>query len=292
MDGAINESIIYQNPDLCIKISHFVINDRNSQISWHYHKEIEVIFVEQGIHELETQEQVYELKPGDIAIVGSSQLHRAHTVSKEDLIFFVLHVDLQPYFNPAMMMYYKSFSEVQHPLDSMNYIFSNAEAKHEIVDIITSIHKEIIGRKKGYELAVNVHIQRFMLSLLRYDIEDRLKTHDNQDAEFLQPIIKYVEAHLADRIYMQEVCSLAGMSYAYFSKLFKQKAGFSFTDFVNRKRIARAVLLLVTENRQTQEVAETVGIQNMTHFYELFKRYNNCTPKQYLERMLTNKNEL
>ena len=290
MDGAINESIIYQNPALCIKISRFIINDCNSQISWHYHKEIEVIFVEQGLHELETQERAYELKSGDIAIVGSSQLHRARNASHEDMIFIVLLVDLQPYFNPAMMMYYKSFSEVLHPLDSMNYIFSNEEAKHEIVDIITSIYREIIDQKKGYELAVNMHIQRFMLSLLRYDLENRLKTHDNHDAEFLQPIINYVETHLSDRINMQEVCSLVGMSYTYFSKLFKQKTGFSFTDFVNRKRISEAERLLVTENWQTQEIAEAVGIQNMTHFYELFKRYNKCTPKQYLERMLANKN--
>lgn len=286
MSGIFKEPIIYQNPALCIRIYRFSITDRISQITWHYHKEIEVILVVQGIHELETQEQVYILKPGDIAMVGSSQLHRARKISEDDLIFFVLHIDLHPYFNPAMMMYYKSFAEVRHPLDSMNYIFTNTEAKLEIADIITSLHEEIIRQTKGYELAVNMLMQRFMLALLRYDIEDRLKTDHNHDAEFLQPIVNYVETHLSKRIHMQEVCSLVGMSYTYFSKLFKQKTGFTFTDFVNRQRISKAERLLVTENLQAQEIAEAVGIQNMTHFYKLFKRYHKCTPKQYLERML------
>lgn len=290
MDEVLNESIIYQNPALCIKVYRFVISDLESQTSWHYHNEIEVIFVEQGIHELETQGKLYTLKRGDTVIVGSNELHRARNASKEDLVFFVMHVDLNAYFNPAMMMYYKSFSEVLHPLDSMNYIFSDSEAKKEIVDSITKIHEEILGQKKGYELAVSMYIQRFMLSLLRYDMEDRLQICNNQDIEFLQPIVNYIEEHLSDQINMQQVCSLVNMSYTYFSKVFKQKVGLSFTDFINRKRISKAELLLVTEHMQTQEIAEAVGIQNMTHFYELFKRYNKCTPRQYLDKMLSKNN--
>ncbi len=288
MDEILNESIIYQNPALCIKVYRFVITDYNSRTSWHYHNEIEVIFVEKGMHELETQTQIYKLNPGDIVIVGSNELHRARIASQEDLVFFVMHVDLHSYFNPAMMMYYNSFSEVLHPLDSMNYIFSDSDAKNEIVDSITKIHDEIAGQNKGYELAVSMYIQRFMLSLLRYDAEDRLQTcKNNQGAEFLQPIINYIDTHLSEQINMQEVCSLVGMSYTYFSRLFKQKVGLSFTDFVNRKRITKAELLLVTEKLQIQEIAEAVGIQNMTHFYELFKRYNKCTPRQYLDKMLS-----
>jgi AraC-like DNA-binding protein len=44
--------------------------------------------------------------------------------------------------------------------------------------------------------------------------------------------------------------------------------------------------MLVTEQQSIVDIAEQVGISNMAHFYELFKRYNQCTPKQYMERML------
>ncbi|MFD0712580.1 helix-turn-helix domain-containing protein [Paenibacillus sp. GCM10027626] len=58
-----------------------------------------------------------------------------------------------------------------------------------------------------------------------------------------------------------------------------------FVEYVNRKRIAKAEQLLVTTRDSVTEIALAVGIGNMAHFYELFKRYNRCTPKQFLHKM-------
>ncbi|WP_438347640.1 AraC family transcriptional regulator [Paenibacillus sp. FA6] len=289
MTGIIQEPIIYQHSALRLKVWRFVDNRpvTKQQANWHYHKEIELILVEQGQHEFETQNQLYLLEPGDIVLLGSSQLHRARKISQETLSYIVLHVDLQPYFDPAVMMYYSHFAELKEPFDVMNYIFDNKEAKREIACIITDIHDEIMQQRKGYELAVSMRMQQFMLTLLRYDTRNKLQAHSQMDGDFLQPIVAYIQEHLAERIDMHEVCSIAGMSYAHFSKYFKRKMGISFTDYVNRKRISNAERLLVTENRSIQDIAESVGINNRAHFYELFKRYNNCTPKQYLDKMLS-----
>ncbi|MNG23163.1 HTH-type transcriptional activator Btr [compost metagenome] len=101
----------------------------------------------------------------------------------------------------------------------------------------------------------------------------------------IRSLITYVDDHLTEKIDMVVASQIAGMSYSYFSKYFKKKMGSSFTDYVNQKRISKAERLLVTENRSVNEIAESVGIENMAHFYELFKRFNGCTPKQYLRKM-------
>ncbi|WP_244163372.1 helix-turn-helix domain-containing protein [Paenibacillus pectinilyticus] len=256
--------------------------------AWHYHKEIEFILVEQGTHEIQTPNRVYTLQAGDVLLIGSSQLHRGRKISDKDLVYIVLHIDLQPYFDPAMMRYYRHFLEILQPLEELNYIFrENEPVKKEIAQIITDTHDEVMETNKGYEIAVSMHIKHLLLMLLRHDTRDLLTSpvHVEADADMIRALVAYVDEHLTEKIDMNAVSQIAGMSYTYFSKYFKKKMGSSFIDYVNQKRISTAERLLVTEKRSVNEIAESVGIGNMAHFYELFKRFNGCTPKQYLHKM-------
>ncbi|TLS53645.1 AraC family transcriptional regulator [Paenibacillus antri] len=285
------EPILYQNPALCLKVWQFTSQPKKpspsmQDIRWHYHKEVEFLYVQEGVHEISTPNRTYTLKAGDVMVIGSSQLHRGRVVGPDTLVYIVFHVDLEPYFDPAMMMYYRRFSEVLHPLEELNYMFEeNAAVRAEVARIIESIHKEILGESKGYEIAASMHIKHLLLTLLRGDTRGLLQAHEHVDASAMKPIVEYVDRHLAEKIDMEQVARRAGMSYFYFSKYFKRAMGASFTDYVNRKRIAKAERLLVTSGRSIAEVASEVGIGNMAHFYELFKRFNGCTPKQYLKSL-------
>jgi len=285
------EPIHYQNPMLCIKVWQFEVERRNipapaGNIRWHYHKEVEFILVREGVHEMHTPNRVYTLSSGDVIVIGSSQLHRGRPIGGERLVYIVLHVDLEPYFDSAMMRYYRHFSEVHHPLEALNYMFEeNEQVRAEVGRIIERIHAEVMGKKNGYEIAASMHIKHLLLTLLRGDTRGLLQAHEAIDAETLKPIIEHVDSHLAEKIDMERVSRLAGMSYHYFSKYFKKTMGASFTDYVNRKRISKAVRLLVTSGQSVTDIAREVGIENMAHFYELFKRFNGCTPKQYLRKI-------
>lgn len=284
------EPIYYQNPLLCIKVWEFSVSGpqpprRPSR--WHYHKEIEFILVKKGRHRLQTPSATYDLGPGDVMAIGSSRLHTASRLGEEELVYIVLHVDLEPYFDPAMMPYYRHFAEIAQPLEELNYIFAeNKEARDAVGQIIESIHGEMMRKPMGYEIAASMHIKHLLLTLLRGDSRGLLQAHEHIDGATIKPILAYIEEHLSERIELEAVSRMAGMSYHYFSRYFKKTMGVPFTDYVNRKRIAAAERLLVTSGRSVGDIAESVGIDNMAHFYELFRRYNGCTPKQFLRRMM------
>ncbi|NBD25431.1 helix-turn-helix domain-containing protein [Paenibacillus glycinis] len=283
------EPIHYQNPQLCIKAWQFEddASPKPAGRRWHYHKEVELILVLRGAMGVHTAGAVYALRPGDIVMIGSSQLHLSHKTSEEDLVYIVLHVDLQRYFDPAMMMYYRHFSELVRPLEELNYIFrENGEARQETAGIILDIHKEMMEKRKGYEIAASMRIKQLLLTLLRHDRRELLQGYAYVDDATMRPVLDYVDEHLAQRVDMDEVSRIARMSYSAFSKYFKRSIGVSFVDYVNRQRIRKAEHLLVTRPGSVAEIAADVGFANMAHFYELFKRYSGCTPKQYAHRLL------
>jgi AraC-like DNA-binding protein/mannose-6-phosphate isomerase-like protein (cupin superfamily) len=284
-----NEQVHYQNPILCIKIwrINYAGPAGDWGRSWHYHKELELLYIESGALEVMIEnEEPCTLHAGDVMLVGSSQLHITRKRSDEPISYIVLQFDLQPYFDPAMMVHYRFFAELERPLSQLNYMFrQNAAVNREVGSIIMDMLGEMNGRPRGYEIAASMLMKKILLLLVRNDREALLQEYETEGIAVLRPVIEYVDAKLETRILLEDVCGLANMSYSYFSRYFKKVMGISFIDFVNVRRIRKAERLLLTQDSSINRVAEQVGITNMAHFYELFRRYNQCSPKEYVRKM-------
>ena len=74
---------------------------------------------------------------------------------------------------------------------------------------------------------------------------------------------------------------------SYLSTLFKKETGQTLTEFVNRKRIEHAILLLNSTDMQIQVVAQYCGIPDVNYFTKTFKKIVGKTPKEYRE-MISN----
>ncbi|MBO7745423.1 helix-turn-helix transcriptional regulator [Paenibacillus sp. MWE-103] len=280
-----NEKVVYENPLLSIKVFQA---QRNSDlfINWHYHREIELLLVLGGELDLNIEEEAVRLGSGDIALIGSRQLHRDRSVSNP-VDYIVLQFDLEQFIDQSSMPYMRFFSETKNPLSRANYIFrDNEAARAEASACITEIHREVTSKQNGYELAVSMLIKKMLLLLIRNDAKRVLADHDDFDRARLRSVIDYVEEHLTDRIQVEEVSKLANMSYYYFVKFFKKAIGLSFTEYVNYRKIKWAERILLTKDLSISEVGDRIGMPNMAHFYKMFKKYNDCSPKQFQKKML------
>lgn len=286
-----DEVIPYQNLMLCIQIQKRE-KFKQQKKRWHYHKELEFAYMQKGVLRKQIQDKQYRLEPGDVLIVGSSQPHCSWCADGESAEYLILHFDLRAYFDPALMMHYQYLYEIAGPISRVNETLQqNAELRAALGRIMSDIYEEMERKQKGYELAIHLLVKQLLLLLLRNDPNDAPKGSELPPAYNLRPVIDYVERHLQGNIDMESISQMANMSYHYFSKYFKKTVGLSFVDYVNIQRIKKAERLLLTENMNVTEVAATVGITNMTHFYNLFKRYNHCSPKEYIRRLRTDATE-
>lgn len=289
----VNEEVIYQNPLLSLKV--WEIKDDRVEVStpidyypWHYHKEVELLAILEGTLTVQTKSNYVSISSGDVLLMGAFQPHRTSKVWKGKLRYVVLQVDLTKHFDQSILPYLYYFSELTQPLEFLNYIFSqNEEAKIEAHHLITEIHRESQWKQKGYEIAINYAIKKLLLLLVRNDTNNMLQYSETHDLSRLKPVLDYIDSHLQERILVEEACGLLNFSYHYFIKYFKKTMGMSFIDYINRKRIKKAELLLLTTEKSIMEIGYEVGISNMAQFYKLFKRFNQCSPKAFRNQMLT-----
>lgn len=290
-DAPANEEIVvYQNPFLFLKIWEVRgggwTADRRRPRAWHYHKEVEFLAVTEGRVGIQTKDGMRALECGDIALLGSSQLHRTHNLSPEPYAFIVFQVNLTQHIDQIAIPYLNGFAELAQPLGKLNYIFQDKPAvRDEAFSLIRDIYRESLQRERGYELAIGASIKRLLWLLVRHDTRGVLQMAEERDLNRLRPVLDYVERGLKDKITVEEASRIVSFSYHYFIRYFRRAMGMSFIEYVNYKRIKKAERLLLTRDLSIVEIAAETGIPNMAQFYKLFKRYNRCSPKQFKARM-------
>lgn len=91
----------------------------------------------------------------------------------------------------------------------------------------------------------------------------------------------YVEAHFADKFTLDDVVKEVFVSKSYFCKIFKEKTGVSFGNYLNDFRIEKAKILLRDTEYKNYEISLKVGFEDSSYFNHLFKQKVGITPVEY-----------
>ena len=94
----------------------------------------------------------------------------------------------------------------------------------------------------------------------------------------------YIEAHYREKISLDEIASVIGISRYYFSTLFKQAAGTNFSTYLNEIRVNKAKELLRNTNMTVGQVYDQVGFNDQQYFCKTFKKYTGMTVTEYREQ--------
>ncbi len=112
---------------------------------------------------------------------------------------------------------------------------------------------------------------------------NKLEELDNskscQDARMVE-IMNYIQANYID-ITLEDLAEKFYLSKPYISKYIKEKSGITFGEMVKKIRMKKAKSLLKGSNMTVENIALSVGYQNVEHFNRLFKKAYNMTPIQF-----------
>lgn len=100
----------------------------------------------------------------------------------------------------------------------------------------------------------------------------------------LRRVEEYVEGNLERAIRIADLARLCGYSAGHFHRAFRQTCGMTPLEFVNQRRVQRAVGILQAQPGLTvAELAERVGYSSPNHFARLFRRLVGVGPARYGE---------
>jgi AraC-like DNA-binding protein len=103
---------------------------------------------------------------------------------------------------------------------------------------------------------------------------------DTAEQNTVVSVLRYVEAYYRDG----SLCEIAAQLHydlPYLSRLIRQETGHSYTELVQEKRLSQAAWLLRNSALRVDEVARSVGYENISFFHRLFRARFSLSPKAY-----------
>lgn len=94
-------------------------------------------------------------------------------------------------------------------------------------------------------------------------------------------IDNYIECNCCDKISLDDISRYVGMSRTYFCIFFKAQYGKGFADYLNRKRVEKASLLLAGTDKPIPAIALECGFKTVQYFTKAFKKVTGTTPGVY-----------
>lgn len=103
----------------------------------------------------------------------------------------------------------------------------------------------------------------------------------------LLPVLQYVDENLHEDLSRDKAASVCHLSASYFSAVFAEVYGCSFTRYVSEKRIEKAKDLLERSGMTISEIGHSVGFKDQSYFCQVFRHFTNMTPTEYRMNAMT-----
>lgn len=105
----------------------------------------------------------------------------------------------------------------------------------------------------------------------------------DRKTKIIQQVMDYVDEHIYENITREDAAQHVYINSSYLSRMFKKVTGESFSDFVIRKKMEKAIHLLQVERVMVYEVADRLGYKDPSYFARVFKKYTGKSPSDFQE---------
>jgi AraC-like DNA-binding protein len=260
--------------------SQYVENTNCKSDLWHYHPEIELVFVNGGSGKRQIGSHISYYSDGDLVLIGGNLPHcgftNEQTGNKNETV-----IQMRPDFLGNDFLNIPELKNIQHLL---------LKAKGGIA--FGSNTKKLVAGKIE-EMGNQSHLDRLLtmisiLNTLETNNEYTILNADGfslelqvQDNDRINVVFNYVKDNFQEPIQLDEVSEMVSMTSPSFCRYFKKITKKTFTTFVNEYRLVHASKLLAENTKSITEICYESGFNNFSHFNKSFRSFTGKSASQY-----------
>lgn len=263
-------------------LPHFIV-------PWHYHPEIEIMYILEGTGTRFVGDHIDRYQVGDVCMVGPQLPHEW----RNDDEFFKQGAGLKA--SCLCLFFLKDiFDGNLIRLPEMNNIRQLIERSRRGIKF-TGLSRQRIGEyiRQSVDLAGAERIVRFisLLEMMATTQEYELlasvgftESVNSSDFDRFDKVYQYMMKNFRQPIKLEEVASLVGLTPNAFCRYFRERTQKTFVQYLNDIRIGHAKKLLIEGWMKISTLSMEAGFNNLSNFIELFKRSAHMSPSEYQKK--------
>ena len=243
----------------------------------HTHSAIEIIMPHSGVAVYQLPDTRYHVRAGEILIIPSGCAHSL-TEPKDTFRHLLL-------FEPNPLLTLRDIPEITEMMRNPVYLTGETILQKQTADILLQVIDYYNRREPMWNTQCYACLLR-MYALLGKDYLEKAQPVDIQKTEhsnspIMGSAMTFISEHYMEDVTLDQVAAFTGFSRYYFSRTFRDFTGFTFLEYLTRKRLNAATDLLIRTNRSVQSISEAAGFASTATFNRVFRKYKNCTPTQF-----------
>ncbi|WP_261807706.1 AraC family transcriptional regulator [Paenibacillus sp. N3.4] len=252
---------------------------------YHAHQGMELLYVHEGHIRVITNQQIFDLQPGDLVFFQPFQLHR-------------IQLKLEAGARYVRSLFVFEPSELERflaPFPSLLTFFHRMWKEPLTMQVFTRLPREITHQKlEDYRIRMDNAVSEFLLEeqalclieLLRFlkvyeDTSHQHQPHNKPGSSVAKQVMEWLEEHYSDDFQLNQLANAVHLSPNHVSAVFRQTIGTTITEYLTARRIRQACWLLKTSSQSVEEVGRSVGMHNPSYFSQLFKKHVGLSPYRY-----------
>lgn len=266
-----------------VSLAHHKESGETVSFPEHYHNFVEFVYMLRGkcVHVID--KEMYPVKRGDMVIINYNQSHSILGSTDAEYVNILMKPEyisraLKNQENAFALLNLSEFETFREILNKEKKCVSfSADERDRIERIIYLLEKELEDNAHGGELAVRSALNLLIITVFR----KMSLVFDDGFLGMSEELLEYIKQHATEKITLEDVAKKCAYNPSYFSRIFKEYTGQTFSDYLNRIRVEKAVLLLNDTKLKIEDICYTAGFSDKTRFYRCFRKIMGTSPYQY-----------
>lgn len=268
-------------------IAFYHDNLERDRVPWHWHDELEAVFVASGETTVSAGRQHYTLQKGQGFFVNADVLHSAQGVRGSRCRYHsvVFHPRLigggidsvfwQAYLRPLIGSGLRSVA-----LDGGQPWHARA------LECIESAWQEGAREAPGYEFRVRAALSELVFLLWQHLPKEKAVVSEKtlRDSERIKRMLRYVQQNYTDEISVADIAASASISQSECLRCFKSTIGIPPIQYVKRFRVQKAAELLSSTGQKIGDIGAQVGFLDTSYFTRSFREVKGMSPGEYRQQ--------
>ena len=253
-------------------------------IEWHWHTELEFIYIESGTVTFWIGEDQFKLSEGDGIFINTKVLHRLYSPSKALIPNFV--------FMPSFIAACDSFIYQKYILpvisSSLSFLIFHKEVCWQARAL--TVMQQIISAQDSAaskELITVSLLQNLWQEIFENaDIPspEEHKDHSSSSQARLQLMMQFIHLNYSQNISLDDIAREAMVSKSTALYLFRKYLHITPVNYLINYRLKQASQLLSKTEKKIHLISSETGFHNVEYFCKIFKKRYNFTPTEYREQ--------
>lgn len=254
---------------------------KNQEYGLHYHEFNKIFIFLSGNVTYTIEGKNYHLKPWDILLISSHDLHRP--IIDPNQVYERIIIYVNPEFIHSMNSGTSDVTKCfrQSSESSYHLIRPDGEVLPQIQQILYDLEESLSCEEFGSDIVSNSYFMQLMVQLNRifnhtdYHLQKNAMEYDRRT----ESILRYINQHLDEDLSNQTLSEKFYISKYHMMHTFKVETGYTLHSYVQQKRLM-ASAELIKKGVPVMKAAQQCGFKDYSTYYRAFQKFMGRSPKE------------